>query len=116
MIKKERNKRDPGEIKIHIEDVEIIMGDDFRHLDRVLNSIYCSHCKNGYSGTIENYKIYLNKLDDIIFVGDCTKCKNYVARYLETGETTSKAEVARHIRTIKKQFRTLGTKKKKAGD
>jgi hypothetical protein len=115
MIKKER-KRDPGEIEIHIEDVEIIMGDDFRHLDKVLNSIYCSHCKNGYSGTIENYKIYLNKLDDIIFVGDCTKCKNYVARYLETGETISKAEVARHIRTIKKQFRTVGTKNKKAGD
>ena len=115
MIKKQR-KREPGDIEIHIEDVEIIMGEDFRHLNRVLNSIYCSHCKNSYSGTIENYKIYLNKLDDIIFVGDCTKCKNSVARYLETGETTSKSEVARHIRKIKKEFKTVSTKNKQAGD
>jgi hypothetical protein len=44
-------------------------------------------------------------------VGQCTKCKNRVARYIETGETISKAEIARHIRTIKKEFKTTKTKK-----
>lgn len=110
MINKERKKQ-PGEIEIHIEDVEIIMGDDFIHLDRLLNNVYCSHCKNSYNGTIENYKIYLNKLDDIIFVGQCTECKERVARYIETGETISKAEIARHVRTIKKEFKTIKKKK-----
>jgi hypothetical protein len=111
MTNKDR-KREPGEIEIHIEDVEIIMGEHFIHLDRLLNSgIYCVHCKNGYTGAIENYKIYLNKLDDIIFVGQCAKCKNQVARYIETGETKSKAEIARHIRTIKKEFKTIKSKK-----
>ncbi len=110
MINKERKKQ-PGEIEIHIEDVEIIMGDDFIHLDRLLNSVYCSHCKNGYKGTIENYTIYLNKLDDMIFVGQCTRCKNRVARYMETGESISKAEIARHVRTVKKEFKTVKTKK-----
>lgn len=110
MINKERKKQ-PGEIEIHIEDVEIIMGDDFKHLDRLLDSVYCSFCKNGYKETIENYTIYLNRLDDIIFVGQCVKCKNRVARYVETGEAISKAEIARHIRTVKKEFKSIKAKK-----
>ncbi len=110
MIDKARKKQ-PGEIEILIEDVEIIMGEDIIHLDRILNSVYCSYCKNSYSGTIENYTIYLNKLDDIIFEGQCKKCKNRVARYVETGETISKAEIARHIRTVKKEFKTIKKKK-----
>ncbi|MCC6834342.1 MAG: hypothetical protein IT213_05085 [Cytophagales bacterium] len=111
MFKKER-KREPGEIEIQMEDVEIIMGNDIIHLGRLLNnSIYCPHCRNGYTGAIDNYRIYLNKLDDIIFEGQCTKCKNRVARYIETGETKSKAEIARHIRTVKKEFKTTKTKK-----
>ena len=38
MINKKR-RREPGKIEIHMEDVEIIMGDDFKHLHKVLNSI-----------------------------------------------------------------------------
>lgn len=111
MINKER-KREPGEIEIDIEDVEIIMGEHLIHLDKILKSgIYCTHCRNGYKGAIENYKIYLNKLDDIIFEGQCTKCKNQVARYLETGETKSKANIAKHIRLIKKEFKVIKPKK-----
>jgi hypothetical protein len=30
---------------------------------------------------------------------------------VETGETISKAEIARHIRTVKKEFKTLKAKK-----
>lgn len=110
MNKKDR-KRESGEIEIQMEDVEIIMGEHFIHIDKLLNrGIYCIHCQNGYTGAMENYKIYLNKLDDIIFAGQCTKCKNEVARYIETGETKSKAEIARHIRTIKKEFKTIKSK------
>jgi hypothetical protein len=104
-------KKQPGEIEIHMEDVEIIMGDDFKHLEQILRTVYCLHCNKGYTSAMENYKIYLNKLDDIIFQGQCATCKNDVARYLETGETTAKAEIARHIRTIKKEFKTIKPKK-----
>lgn len=111
MTEKDR-KREPGEIEIDMEDVEIIMGNDITHLDKILNNgIYCRECENSYTGAIENYKIYLNKLDDIIFRGQCTKCKNRVGRYIETGETKLKAEIARHIRAIKKEFKTTVTKK-----
>ena len=111
MNRKGDRKKEPGEIEIQMEDVEIILGDDVVHLDKIINHVYCAHCEVGYNSTIENYTIYLNKLDDVLFVGQCAKCKNYVARYVETGENHSKAEIARHIRTIKKEFKVIKAKK-----
>ena len=103
----ERKKR-PDEIKVDIEDVEIIMGDEFAKLHLCLETTFCGECRP-HNTTIENYKIYLDKLDDLVFVGKCIKCKGTVVRVVETGETKDKAEIARHIKMIKKEY---GTTKK----
>ena len=104
MKRTERKKR-PDEIEIDIEDVEIIMGDEFIKLHLCLETTFCGEC-TPHNTTIENYKIYLDKLDDLVFVGQCIKCKGTVVRVVETGETKDKAEIARHIKMIKKEYRT----------
>ncbi|UXE68922.1 MAG: hypothetical protein KA713_10220 [Chryseotalea sp. WA131a] len=103
----ERKKR-LDEIEVDIEDVEIIMGDEFSKLHLCLETTFCGECRP-HNTTIENYKIYLDKLDDLVFVGKCIKCKGTVVRVVETGETKDKAEIARHIKMIKKEY---GTTKK----
>lgn len=88
-----------------MEDVKIIMGDEFDQLQLCLNNTFCVKCTD-HNTTIEHYKIYLNNLDDLVFVGQCIKCKGPVARVVETGESPNTAEIARHIRMIKKEYRT----------
>jgi len=105
-MKPKERKKNQGDIEINIEDVEIIMGKDFDKLDILLDNVFCGHCTE-HTTTIENYKIFLNDIDDLIFQGQCKRCHNQVARYIETGENKSEAEIARHIRTIKKEFKTL---------
>jgi len=100
----ERKKRS-GEIEIDIEDVRIIMGDEFDDLHLCLETTFCGECPD-HNTTIENYKIYLDKLDDLVFVGQCVKCKGAVVRVVETGETKDTAEIARHIKMIKKEYKT----------
>jgi len=103
----ERKKR-PDEIEIDIEDVKIIMGDEFDELHLCLETTFCGECPD-HNTTIENFKIYLDKLNDLVFVGQCFKCKGPVTRVVETGETKDTADVARHIKMIKKEY---GTTKK----
>ena len=105
-MKYKKFKKTPGDIEIDIEDVEIIMGTNFKHLSIFLDSTFCGTCEK-HSTTIESNKILLTKLDDIVFHGQCIWCKNPVARYVETGERKSSAEVARHIRSIKKEFKRI---------
>lgn len=107
-MKRLERKQRPDEIEIDIEDVKIIMSDEFDKLHLCLETTFCGECTD-HSTTIENYKIYLDKLDDLIFVGQCIKCKGPVTRVVETGETKETAEVARHIKMIKKEY---GTSKK----
>ena len=104
-MKRIERKQKPDEIEIEIEDVKIILGDEFKELHVFLETTYCGECAETTT-TIENFKIYLDKLDDLIFVGQCIKCKGQVSRVVETGETKNTAEVARHIRTIKKEYGT----------
>jgi hypothetical protein len=106
-MKRKAWKQKPDEIEIDIEDVKIILGDKFDELDLFLGTTFCGDCPV-HNTTIENYKIYLDKLDDLVFVGQCVKCKGQVIRVVETGETKGTAEVARHIKTIQKEY---GTKK-----
>jgi L-rhamnose mutarotase len=100
---KERMKK-PDEVEIDIEDVELIMDNDFSKLHIYLDSAYCGICEK-HSTTIEDYTIYLNNLNDLIFQGKCIRCKNPVVRYIETGEDEEKAKIAKHIRAIKKDFK-----------
>jgi hypothetical protein len=103
-MKFKKQKKEPGDIEIGMDDVEIIMGDDYTHLDMILNNVFCMNCPDNNT-TIDKFQIYLTKLDDIVFRGQCVKCGHPVGRYLETGENKLMADVARHIRTIKKEFK-----------
>lgn len=77
------------EDKIEISEARLkgIFGDEWvRSEEKILNNVYCSHCKSNYNSTIVNYKIFINDLNDVIFEGFCKKCGHGVARYAETGE------------------------------
>ena len=100
MIKKEKQ-----EIEIELEDIKIIMQDNFNHFQEILDNCFCPKCPKTVT-TIVNYKAYLNHLNDIILRGSCIRCAHNVARYIETGEQIEMAEVAEHIRFIKKNFIT----------
>ena len=90
------------EIEIGIDDVEFIMGEGYETGFKIMvNSVWCSNCKNHYKGSIVNYKIFLNHLGDIILRGQCNTCKEDVGRYIETGENKDNLERAMHLREIK---------------
>ncbi len=95
-----RRKNRQNEIEIQPEDVELIMGKNYPSLQSILKSVFCAQCSD--QTAIENYKIYLDDTNDIIFDGHCSRCKGSVSRYVETGESSSSSEVAMHIRAIKK--------------
>jgi hypothetical protein len=86
------------EIEIEDYDIEIIMLEQYKHFNVILESSYCTTCKK--ISTITNYKPYLNKLNDIILKGICFKCRGPVNRYIETGENIQSAEVAMHIKNV----------------
>lgn len=90
-----------NEIEIDLEDIKMIMQEDFVFFEKIVNNCYCMHCSDDYSVTIENYKAYLNHLNDIILQGTCKNCGAPIGRYLETGEKRKSAEIAEHIRLIK---------------
>ncbi|WP_025146273.1 hypothetical protein [Pedobacter jeongneungensis] len=86
------------EIEIEDYDIEIIMMEQYEHLNIILENSYCTTCKK--TSTITNYKSYLNNLNDIILRGFCLKCGGPVNRYIETGENLQSAEVAVHIKNV----------------
>jgi hypothetical protein len=99
-----RRENRQNEIEIFMEDVELIMGNDYGKLPVFLQSAFCAKCSG--SVTIMNYKIYLDDRQDIIFEGICSTCKGPVSRYIETGGSPATENIARHIRAVKLQFVT----------
>lgn len=94
-----RRKNRQNEIEIQLEDVELILSENYPSLDFFLSNVYCAQCQN--STDVKDLKMYLDDSNDIILDGLCINCKNPVSRYIETGESVSSAEVARHIRAVK---------------
>jgi hypothetical protein len=105
-----RRKNRQNEIKITLEDVELIMGKEYTRLNIFLNSAFCASC----SGTVSviNYQIYLDDVHDIIFDGVCGQCHSPVSRYIETGISQASENIARHIRMIKKEFDVINPPEK----
>jgi hypothetical protein len=95
-----RRKNRQNEIEIQMEDVELIMGKNFPLLETFLRSVFCEKCSD--QTKIENFRIFLDDTNDIIFDGSCATCKNAVARYVETGESTTSSDIATHIRAVKR--------------
>jgi hypothetical protein len=96
-----------NEIKIDIDDIRVIFGDDMEHFNSIINNVYCTKCGGDYDKTIVNYSAHLNKLNDIILKGECSKCSGKVARYIETGESEERFAAADHLRNIKKNFKKI---------
>jgi hypothetical protein len=94
-----RRKNRQNEIEIQLEDVELILSENYPSLDFFLSSVYCAQCQN--STEVKDLRIYLDDSNDIILDGSCINCKQPVSRYIETGESVSSAEAAKHIRAVK---------------
>lgn len=100
-----RRKNRQNEIEIQLDDVELIMGRNFPLLETFLRSVFCKQCSD--QTRIENFRIFLDDANDIIFVGRCARCDNEVSRYVETGESTASSEIAVHIRAVKRMNQRL---------
>lgn len=98
----ERRKNRQYEIPIQLEDVQLILGKEYAKLNMFLGSVFCETCSG--MTVIEAYKIFLDDNHDIIFEGGCSKCKQPVSRYIETGVASPTMEIAKHIRMIKTQY------------
>jgi len=93
-------KKEKPEIEIDLDDIKMIMQNDFVHFSKILENCFCAKCPKSVT-TIINYKAYLNDLDDIILRGNCITCGHEVARYIETGEQLDSAKRAKQIRNNK---------------
>jgi hypothetical protein len=96
-----------NEIKIDMDDIRVIFGDDFEHFDTIIKNVFCAKCGGTYDRTIVNFTAYLNELNDIVLKGECKTCSGKVGRYLETGESKERFTAADHIRNIKKNYKKV---------
>jgi hypothetical protein len=74
---------------ITVDEAIILFDGNPNRFYKLTQNVYCGHC-DGYFGKnvteIVNYKIWLEKRNDIILEGHCKKCNGSVARFIETGE------------------------------
>jgi hypothetical protein len=95
-----RRKNRQNEVEIQMDDVHLILGDQFSSLQTFLRSAFCVKCED--QTHIEKFRIFLDDTNDIIFDGYCGKCGTAVSRYIETGESSGSSEIAMHIRAVRK--------------
>ena len=53
------------------------------------NGIFCTTCNDYCKYGISNYKIYLDRYNDLKVVGECTFCGQEVSQVMEFGENES---------------------------
>ncbi len=100
-------KRQPVLIELLPEDLEILMGDELVHLSSVLGRCFCGRCCTSRP-MADHYTIYLDALNHVVLVGNCTSCGQPMQRHLELGENKENSTVADHIRYIKKHYISQG--------
>jgi hypothetical protein len=96
-----------NEIKIDMDDIRVIFGDDIDHFNTIINNVFCTSCGGAYDRTIVNFTAYLNNLNDIVLKGECKTCSGKVGRYIETGESKERFAAADHIRNIKRNYKKV---------
>ena len=79
-----------NETEISREQLVIIIGEDWMKFQNLLNCCLCPTCKK--SVAIVDYKIFLNKINDITLKGECGECSTTLNRYIETGENPKYVE------------------------
>ena len=91
-------------IELQLEDLKILMGGDIRQLLSVREHCFCTTC--GASRPLaDGYAVYLDTLNDVILVGNCTVCGSTIQRHLELRENKETSAVANHLRYIKKYYK-----------
>jgi len=69
------------------EQLRFILGDDWQWFnDEILTNCFCT-CEPRELRTIVDYKIALNKFNDVELTGKCNHCGGPIGRYVETGES-----------------------------
>lgn len=53
------------------------------------NGVFCSSCNDICKDGVINYKIYLDRFNDIKVIGQCFTCNHKVTRIMEFGENES---------------------------
>jgi hypothetical protein len=100
------HRKQQADIKIDLEDVQLIMGKDFYRFGGLVDNVFCGKCTEHVT-TVVNYEIYLDDLNDIVLKGKCKRCDKPVARVIETGENKDEADVAKHIKMVIKKYRAI---------
>ena len=90
------------ELEISAEDLAMIMGKKYDQISEIVNTCFCANCTERKTSIVK-YKLFLNRLDDVVLKGRCVKCNTPVNRYIETGENQDMACVAQHIRMVIKK-------------
>ncbi|MCW3789688.1 hypothetical protein [Plebeiibacterium sediminum] len=66
------------------------------------NGVFCNHCNDYCNYGISNYKVYLDRFNDIKVTGECTFCSNEVSKIMEFGDNESFFRKAVQFRNTRK--------------
>jgi hypothetical protein len=100
MEKRSEHIIDKTDVELNNWEFQLVMGDAWEYLSAFENSIFCD-CGTLGKKLIE-YKVYLNKLNDIVLRGKCSGCNSIAARYIETGENSESFATGERIKKMKK--------------
>lgn len=95
---------DKGQIRISLQDLKTILGEDFHLLEtETLSNCWCYKCNaNNGKSKIVNFRIFLNNLNDIVLRGFCRRCGSRVDRYIDTGRVRKYTKIIKKLRKDEK--------------
>ena len=96
-------KRQTVLIELQSDDLEILMADDIEQLPHLLENFFCTQCQIAQP-MADGYSIYLDALNDVLLLGNCSACGTTMQRHLALGENKETSAVADHIRYIKRRY------------
>lgn len=86
-----RNYQQPGEVEITRFEMQRVFEGREEGLAVLLGYLYCANCETPGRHIVE-YRVFVNRLDDLVLRGRCSACSGPAGRYLETGEDPVLAE------------------------
>ncbi len=94
-----------NDIEISRSQLSHLLSQHEKHAYKYLleNGIFCDSCNDYCKFGVSNYKVYLDRFNDIKVIGECTFCGSEVSKVMEFGENESffrKAVQFRNTRNI----------------
>lgn len=99
-----RNYQQPGEVEITRFEMQRVFEGREEGLAVLLGYLYCANCETPGRHIVE-YRVFVNRLDDLVLRGRCSACSGPAGRYLETGEDPVLAE---RIQAMVREGRSMG--------